>query len=155
MIDSDEVLRAVCGSADVEAFKRVKVTSMRIADIARRVIADELHGQIPETGKQFLITERGTWRLASRANSDNSTEESAHRHMGARPVQMFGELTAFRRSRGWISIEELYAIHGLEFRPRPLMRRISKHVPLPPDGRPRVKSDADASRRPVVRSTKT
>jgi hypothetical protein len=155
MIDNDELLRAVCGSADVDAFKRVKVTSMRLADIARHVIADDLHGEIPETGKQFLITRRGTWRLASRANSDNSTEESAHRHMGARPVQIFGELTAFRKSRGWISIEELYAIHGRQFRPRRLMRHIGKHVPLPPNGEHPVKRNADASRRPVVRSTRT
>src|SRR5690348_12504368 len=121
MIDSEVILEAVCGASEVAAFKRVKVASMRLADSARHVIAEDLGGEIPHSGKQFLLTKRGTWRLAPRANSDNSTEASAHRSMGARPVVMFGEVTSFRRDQGWISIEELYALHRTRFDPQRLI----------------------------------
>lgn len=124
MIDSEELLVALCGPEDVEAFKEVKSTSMRLARVVKQIIADDLGGEIPTTGKQFLTTSQGIWRLAARANSDNSTEAQAHRRAGARSVQVFGELTDYRRAQGWMSIDELYSQHGRRFDSRRLLRQV-------------------------------
>jgi hypothetical protein len=152
VIDSEEIYRAVCGAADVAAFKRVKATSMRFADAARHVIAEELGGTMPESGKQFMDTEHGRWRLAPNTNSDNSTEASAHRRMGAKPVLMFGEPSAFRRAQGWISIEEFYELHGARLRPKRLIRLAAKRL----DARAELPGSAMVvplvSVRPIVRS---
>jgi len=152
MIDSEEILRAVCGDPDVAAFKRVKATTMRFADAARHVIADDLDGVIPESGKQFMDTQHGRFRLAAKANSDNSTEASAHQQMGARPVVMFGDPTAFRRAQGWISIEELYDLHHKRLRPERLIRLAAKRVESPLDKK-RSRA-APSTPRPVVRSSR-
>jgi hypothetical protein len=128
MIDSEELLVALCGPEDVEAFKEVKSTSMRLARVVKEVIAAELGGQIPASGKQFLTTSRGTWRLAARANSDNSTEAHAHRRAGARSVQVFGTLSDYRRGQGWMSIDELYACHGKAFDPQHLLGKVKERL---------------------------
>jgi hypothetical protein len=88
MIDNDELLTAIVGERRVATFKEVKLTSMRLARVVREVIAEDLHGTLPTTGKQFLTTRHGVFRLASRPNSDNTTEQLAHERMGARTVQV-------------------------------------------------------------------
>lgn len=123
MIDNEELLVALCGERKVGAFKEVKRTSMRLARVVRRVIADDLGGSLPTTGKQFLTTDRGKWRLAAKANTDNSTEEEAHRQLGARFVQVFGEVADDRRARGWIGVDELYALHGVKFDARRIVEK--------------------------------
>lgn len=128
MIDSEQLLVRVCGARNVVAFKDVKRTSMRLADVVRHVVAEELAGELPATGKRFLFTERGTWRLASRANSDNTTEDTAHRRMGATTVQVFGELSALRREQGWITIAELYDIHGVAFDAERLESKVARKL---------------------------
>ena len=115
MIDSDELLVAILGATKVAAFKEVKLTSMRLARVVREVIADDLDGSLPETGKQFLTTRCGVFRLAARPNSDNTTEQLAHRRLGARTVQVFGAVSPVHHARGWMTIEELYALHGVRF----------------------------------------
>jgi hypothetical protein len=115
VIDNDEVLIAILGERKVEAFKEVKLTSMRLARVVREVIANDLSGSLPASGKQFLTTRRGLFRLASRPNSDNTTEQEAHRRLGATTVQVFGELSPVHQSRGWITVEELYRLHRVRF----------------------------------------
>jgi hypothetical protein len=155
MIDSEEILLRVCGAPDIAAFKRVKATQMRFAHAARQLIARDLGGMIPESGKQFLDTPLGRWRLASKPNSDNSTEAYAHRQMGARPVLMFGDLSAFRRKQGWISIEELYEAHDVPLDPRRLVRLAAKLAGHPEEATESVKHGPRAVPRPVVRSSRT
>ena len=75
MIDNDELLIAILGERKVGTFKEVKLTSMRLARVVREVIADDLSGSLPARGKQFLTTGSGVFRLAARANSDNTTEQ--------------------------------------------------------------------------------
>jgi hypothetical protein len=128
MIDSEQLLVVLCGEDKLAAFKEVKLTSMRMARVVREAIADELDGSLPSTGKQFMTTARGTWRLASRPNSDNTTEEGVHRRMGVGFVQVFGELADFRRAKGWMSLEDLYAIHGVPFKPARLLRKVAKRM---------------------------
>lgn len=128
LIDNEELLVAFCGAPKVAAFKEVKRSSMSLARAAKQVIASELGGQLPASGKQFLSTSRGLWRLATRANSDNSTEARAHRRAGARPVQIFGELSESRRGQGWISVEELYAEHGLVLDSQRLIERVVERL---------------------------
>jgi hypothetical protein len=128
MIDSEELLVALCGRRKVAAFKEVKLTSMRLARVVKQVIAEDLDGSLPPTGKQFLTTSRGTWRLAARANSDNTTEESVHRRLGVRLVQVFGELTDYRRSKGWITVEDLYGIHSVRFDAAAMLRRVATRL---------------------------
>ena len=99
---------------------------MRLAQAVKEVIADELDGDLPSSGKRFLTTSKGTWRLASRANSDNSTEELAHRQMGARLVQVFGHVDERHRERGWLSVEELYAIHGRRFNADRMLKKLAQ-----------------------------
>ncbi|HEX6701999.1 MAG TPA: hypothetical protein VF101_14830 [Gaiellaceae bacterium] len=105
----------ICGDANVAAFKEVKLTSMRLARAVKEVIAEELDGDLPRKGKHFLRTEKGIWRLAARENTDNTTEERAHKRMGAHLVQVFGDINERRRERGWITVEELYGRHGVHF----------------------------------------
>lgn len=124
MIDSEELLIEICGAEKVGAFKEVKLTSMRLASVVKQVIAEDLHGSLPPTGKQFLTTAQGTWRLAARANSDNTTEEAFNRRVGARLVQVFGDVTEFRRGKGWITVAELYEIHGVKFNARRMIRKV-------------------------------
>jgi hypothetical protein len=128
MIDSDELLLELCGARKVAAFKEVKLTSMRLARVVKEVIASELGGSLPAKGKQFLTTSRGTWRLAARANSDNTTEEVAHRRMGVSLVQVFGELSGERRARGWITVQELYAVHRVTFDPERLLEKVAERL---------------------------
>jgi hypothetical protein len=128
MIDNEELLVALCGPRKVAAFKEVKLTSMRLARVVKHVIAEDLDGSLPPTGKQFLTTPRGTWRLAARANSDNTTEEGVHRRLGVKLVQVFGELTDYRRSKGWITVEDLYGIHAVKFDSATLLRRVATRV---------------------------
>jgi hypothetical protein len=78
VIDNEELLVAILGSDKVATFKEVKLTSMRLARVVREVIAEDLDGSLPPTGKQFLRTRCGLFRLASRSNSDNTTERQAH-----------------------------------------------------------------------------
>ena len=127
MIDNDELLIAILGEDKVETFKEVKLTSMRLARVVREVIADDLQGSLPARGKQFLTTRRGVFRLASRPNSDNTTEQEAHRRMGATTVQVFGELSAIHKARGWITIEELYRLHRARFDQAWLLRQVAAH----------------------------
>ena len=131
MIDSDDLLVRLCGAERVASFKEVMLTSMRLARVVKDVVAGELDGTLPPTGKQFLTTPRGRWRLAARANSDNSTEARAHLRAGARSVQVFGELTPYRREQGWITLEELYGLHDVEFDPERLLRKVSERFVSP------------------------
>jgi hypothetical protein len=124
MIDSEELLREICGVDKLPAFRDVKLTSMRLGRVVKEIIACDLGGTLPVKGKQFLTTWRGTWRLATRANSDNTTEEVAHRQMGAGLVQVFGELGEDRRGRGWITVEELYEVHRVKFDPDRLIKEV-------------------------------
>jgi hypothetical protein len=128
VIDSDELLIRLCGADRVEAFKEVKLTSMRVAKEVKQVVAEELGGSIPTSGKQFLTTPHGMWRIATRANSDNTTEQNVHRRMGANNVQVFGELTQYRRERGWITLAELYEIHGVEFDETRLVQKLRRRA---------------------------
>jgi hypothetical protein len=61
---------------------------MRHARVGREVVAKMVKGQIQVSGKEFLITEVGTFRMAVAHNSDNSTEAEAHEAMGARTFVM-------------------------------------------------------------------
>lgn len=128
MIDSEALLVEICGANKVAAFKEVKLTSMRLARAVKEVIAEELHGDLPPHGKQFLTTPKGKWRLAARPNSDNTTEELAHKRMGARLVQVFGEVDHQHRSRGWITVDELYAIHGARFDLNRMLKKLAERL---------------------------
>lgn len=128
MIDSESLLTELCGKRNVATFKEVHHTSMRMARAVKEIIAEDLQGELPTKGKQFLETSQGTWRLATRANSDNTTEERAHKRMGARLVQVFGEINSRRRARGWMSVEELYAEHQVGFDPDRLIRKLEARL---------------------------
>lgn len=128
MIDSEQLLVRVSGSRKVAAFKEVKRASMRLAEVVRQVVAEELEGQLPVRGKQFLQTARGTWRLASKGNSDNTTEDQAPRRMGATSVQVFGTLSGVRRERGWITVARLYEIHGVTFDAERLESKVAERL---------------------------
>lgn len=76
---------------DVATYKRVKATTMRIADDARDICARLVDGRIGDggrSGKQFLQTSRGKFRLATSMQSDNSTEVAAHERMGVRTIHL-------------------------------------------------------------------
>jgi hypothetical protein len=128
MIDSEALLTQLCGPSELATFKHVHRMSMRLARVVKEVIAEELHGELPSKGKQFLETPRGRWRLATRANSDNTTEEQAHRQMGAHLVQVFGEINSQRTSRGWMSVEDLYSAHGVQFDASRLVRKVEARL---------------------------
>lgn len=124
VIDNDELLVAILGASKIAIFKEVKLTSMRLARLVREVIADDLDGSLPKTGKQFLTTPRGLFRLAARPNSDNTTEQLAHQRMGARTVQVFGAVSPVHHARGWMTVEELYGLHGVEFDAQVMLTKI-------------------------------
>lgn len=65
------------------------------------------------------------FRLASRPNSDNTTERLAHIRMSARTVQVFGELSTLNRSRGWQSVEDLYRLHKVKFDPTDVLQKVA------------------------------
>jgi hypothetical protein len=125
MIDNEELLVAIVGESKVATFKEVKLTSMRLARVVREVIAEDLHGSLPPAGKQFLTTRRGVFRLASRPNSDNTTEQLAHTRLGAKTVQVFGDLSAVHRSRGWMTVEDLYRLHRVKFDANAMLNRVA------------------------------
>jgi hypothetical protein len=125
MIDNEELLVAIVGESKVATFKEVKLTSMRLARVVREVIAEDLQGTLPATGKQFLTTRRGLFRLASRPNSDNTTEQLAHTRMGARTVQVFGDISTIHHSRGWMTVEELYRLHRIDFDAPTMLNKVA------------------------------
>lgn len=76
---------------DVATYKRVKATTMRIADDAREICCRLVNGKIGDggrSGKQFLQTGRGKFRLATSTQSDNSTEVAAHERMGVATIHL-------------------------------------------------------------------
>lgn len=74
--------------ADVATFRRVKRGQMKLAEVARAVVAEMCQGTVLPDGKEFVRTRRGLFRLAMAANSDNSTERAAHDDMGVTTVVM-------------------------------------------------------------------
>ena len=101
MIDEDEILTRIVGARHVDIFKDVHLTQMRLARLVKLVIADDLRGALPASGKQYLSTRKGLFRLATRGNSDNTTEQAAHRRAGAQIVQVFGDLSPLRKAQRW------------------------------------------------------
>jgi hypothetical protein len=89
--------------SDVETFKRVKKGQARLARIARSAACGMVGGEIQGSGKEFVQTRRGLYRLAMGANSDNTTEAVAHDQMGAITVVMGDDerLKWFFGSHGW------------------------------------------------------
>lgn len=73
---------------DVTTFKRVKLGQMHLARVAREEAARIVGGEIKTSGKEFVYTELGAFRLCVSRNSDNTTEVRAHRAMGATTVMM-------------------------------------------------------------------
>lgn len=114
MITAKDVLCSYVGWEKYNAFVEVKHASMELANAVKATIADDLGGTIPRRGKQFLTTERGSFRLAQGDNSDNTTEEGAHDRMSVRTVQVFGEPTDIKRERGVLSLRDLYTLHDLD-----------------------------------------
>lgn len=101
---------------DIVTFQRVKKMQMALARISREVIAELLRPDVLRTpqikqGKEFLKTTEGLFRLANRANSDNTTEEHAHDSLGAEYIDMSDDaaLQAFfnRHERsGVVTVED-------------------------------------------------
>lgn len=89
---------------DIAAYKRVKRGTMIIARVAREIAAEMVDGEILRTGKEFVHTSEGMFRLAMAENSDNSTEQVAHMEMGAKTVIM-----GSRAEMRWF-----FSIHGLQ-----------------------------------------
>lgn len=78
-------------TADVQTYKRVKAATMRIGDEARAIAAALVHGTDGDgsrSGKQFIQTTRGKYRLATSMQSDNSTETAAHERMGVETIHL-------------------------------------------------------------------
>jgi transposase len=124
LIDEDEVLIGIVGEWKVDIYKDVHLTQMRVARLVKLVIAGDLDGVLPTTGKQYLSTRRGLFRLAARGNSDNTTEQAAHRRAGAQIVQIFGNLSTQRQSEGWMTVTELYKLHRVRFDDRAMLAKI-------------------------------
>lgn len=128
MIDNEELLTAVYGMRKVSTYREVAHGWVDLARVAKELIAEDLDGTLPPTGKQFLTTRLGRWRLAARHNTDNTTERAAHEAAGVKYVQIFGELSALRRAQGWISVEELYALHRVRFDEEAVLVRIRARI---------------------------
>jgi hypothetical protein len=124
MIDEDEILIRIVGKPRVNTYKEVHLTQMRLARFVKLVIADDLAGQLPVSGKQYLSTRKGLFRLAARGNSDNTTEQAAHRRAGAQIVQIFGNLSALRQAQGWMTVVELYKLHRVRFDDQTMLAKI-------------------------------
>jgi hypothetical protein len=124
MIDEDEILIGIVGERKVDTYKEVHLMQMRLARLVKLVIADDLGGEMPSTGKQYLSTRKGLFRLAARGNSDNTTEQAAHARAGAQIVQIFGSLSPLRQSQGWMTVTELYKLHRVRFDDRAMLAKI-------------------------------
>lgn len=98
---------------EMATYRRVKRGSMRLARIAREEVAKMVGGTINQNGKQFLMTPNGTYRMAMRSNSDNSTEAEAHDAMGAQTVVMNDnfQMLAFLREHGLNPGRSLITLH--------------------------------------------
>lgn len=48
--------------------------------------------------------------------------------MGATNVQVFGELTQYRRDRGWMTLAELYELHGVAFDEARLVQKLRRRA---------------------------
>lgn len=78
-------------SPDVATYKRVKRGTMALARIGRDVAAEIVRGEIGDgtrSGKEFVRTRVGLYRLSFGSNSDNTTERAAHQRMGAKLIVM-------------------------------------------------------------------
>lgn len=76
---------------DVAVYKRVKASTMRIAEEARGICAHIVGGTIGDgdrSDKQFIETPNGKYRLATSDRSDNSTELAAHARMGVFTIHL-------------------------------------------------------------------
>jgi hypothetical protein len=102
---------------DVAVYRRVKRGSMKLARVAREVAADMVDGEILITGKEFVHTPHGMFRLAMAYNSDNSTERIAHIEMGAITVIM-GDSAQMR---------EFFRLHGYMY-PGRAMRQFRESI---------------------------
>ena len=87
---------------DATAFKRVKRIQMLLAPVARDIACWMVKGRMSNSGKEFVTTGQGTFRLCMKHNSDNSTERAANRARGVRTVVMGddAEMAAFFQEHG-------------------------------------------------------
>jgi hypothetical protein len=48
--------------------------------------------------------------------------------MGVGLVQIFGDLSQDRRARGWMTVEDLYASHRVQFDPERLLKKVAERL---------------------------
>ena len=90
-------------SGDVASFKRVTKGTMQLARVAREIACEMVNGNISTQGKEFVITEQGTFRLAMAENSDNTTEALINDQLGAIPIVMTDDEV----------MREFFQVHGV------------------------------------------
>lgn len=81
----------LCTQEQVDNFTFVRRLQQRAADVCREILAEMVEGEIRDpngTGKQFLWTRRGLFRIATSRLADNSTEDAAHRRLGAETLNV-------------------------------------------------------------------
>jgi hypothetical protein len=87
--------------ADAGVYKRVKWVSMHLARIGREEVVSLLRERgcdarigdpVNQSGKQFVVTPRGIYRLTFGTRSDNSTELAAHVRMGVHSIDFSSEI---------------------------------------------------------------
>ena len=83
-----------CDPEEVEVYVRVKRRTMRLARAGREVAASMVGGVIGDgerSGKEFVRTHLGLYRLATSDNADNTTEAAVHARMGIRGTVCMGD----------------------------------------------------------------
>jgi hypothetical protein len=89
MLDSKQFDGSMVGRKAIDIHAEVHMYKMRKAAVVRQVIASDLGGSVPSTGRQYLTVGTDRWRIAMESGSDNSTEAAAHGLVGV--VCVFGE----------------------------------------------------------------
>jgi hypothetical protein len=95
--------RDFCTLEEAAIYERIKRLTQRLAATTRVVLADMVGGKLPTNGqKQFITTNRGSFRIAMASNSDNSSERMRHETMGATTVVVGDDrqLAGFLRAHG-------------------------------------------------------
>lgn len=107
-MDKKALAVEVFGDAAILNHNQVHGFYMSHARLIRELVAEDLGGEVDYSGKEFVRTYKGLFRVSAGNNSDNATELREHERLGVRNVVVFGSRDDA------LTLAELYDMHGYE-----------------------------------------
>jgi hypothetical protein len=122
------LLVEICGAKKVAAFKEVKLTSMRWPAWFRR--------SSPKNSMEICHRAESSSSRRARASGVLLLGRTQIRQPKNSPTsgwvrgscRFFGEVDHQHQARGWLTVDELYTIHGARFDPNRVLKKLAERL---------------------------